>query len=134
MPNLTHFDEHGAAVMVDVSGKETTHREALATGIIRVSEAVYAAIEGGTAAKGDVLGVARIAGIMAAKRTSDTIPQRRAADRLRHVQGDRQAHGDHGHPPRTQVRRQKRHIHPLTTVPTGNSEQDGSTARLRAPA
>ena len=74
MPNLTHFDEHGAAVMVDVSGKETTHREALATGIIRVSEAVYAAIEGGTAAKGDVLGVARIAGIMAAKRTSDTIP------------------------------------------------------------
>ena len=63
MPNLTHFDEHGAAVMVDVSGKETTHREALATGIIRVSEAVYAAIEGGTAAKGDVLGVARIAGI-----------------------------------------------------------------------
>ena len=74
MPNLTHFDEHGAAVMVDVSGKEKTHREALATGIIRVSEAVYAAIEDGTAAKGDVLGVARIAGIMAAKRTADTIP------------------------------------------------------------
>ena len=73
MPNLTHFDEHGAAVMVDVSGKETTHREALATGIIRVSEAVYAAIEGGTAAKGDVLGVARIAGILAAQRTSDPI-------------------------------------------------------------
>jgi len=74
MPNLTHFDEHGAAVMVDVSGKEKTHREALATGRIRVSDAVYAAIEDGTAAKGDVLGVARIAGIMAAKRTSDTIP------------------------------------------------------------
>ena len=76
MPNagLTHFDEGGAAIMVDVSGKEKTHREAIASGRIYVSDAVYAAIEGGTAAKGDVLGVARIAGIMAAKRTSDTIP------------------------------------------------------------
>ena len=71
MPNteLTHFDEGGAAIMVDVSGKEKTHREAIASGRIYVSDAVYAAIEGGTAAKGDVLGVARIAGIMAAKRT-----------------------------------------------------------------
>ena len=76
MPNtgLTHVDARGAAVMVDVSGKEKTHREAIATGCIRVNEEVYAAIEAGTAAKGDVLGVARIAGIMAAKRTSDTIP------------------------------------------------------------
>ena len=76
MPNmgLTHFDEGGAAIMIDVSGKEKTHREAIASGRIYVSDAVYAAIEGGTAAKGDVLGVARIAGIMAAKRTSDTIP------------------------------------------------------------
>ena len=138
MPNLTHFDEHGAAVMVDVSGKETTHREALATGIIRVSEAVYAAIEGGTAAKGDVLGIGHDISMGDDQhRRRDGSParrQRRAADRLRHVQGDRQAHGDHGHSPRAQVRRQERHIHPLTTVPTGNSEQDGSTARLRAPA
>ena len=76
MPNagLTHFDEGGAAIMVDVSGKEKSHREAIASGRIYVSDAVYAAIAGGTAAKGDVLGVARIAGIMAAKRTSDTIP------------------------------------------------------------
>ena len=76
MPNtgLTHFDAGGAAVMVDVSSKENTHREAVASGRICVSEPVYHAIAGGTAAKGDVLGVARIAGIMAAKRTSDTIP------------------------------------------------------------
>ena len=76
MPNmgLTHFDEGGAAIMVDVSGKEKTHREAVASGCIYVSDDVYAAIAGGTAAKGDVLGVARIAGIMAAKRTSDMIP------------------------------------------------------------
>ena len=76
MPNagLTHFDEGGAAIMVDVSGKEKTHREAIASGRIYVSEPVYNAIEGGTAAKGDVLGVARIAGIMAAKKTSDAIP------------------------------------------------------------
>ena len=76
MPNsgLTHFDKGGAAIMVDVSGKEKTHREAVASGRIYVSDAVYAAIADGTAAKGDVLGVARIAGIMAAKRTSDTIP------------------------------------------------------------
>ena len=76
MPNmgLKHFDEGGAAIMVDVSGKEKTHREDVASGCIYVSDDVYAAIAGGTAAKGDVLGVARIAGIMAAKRTSDTIP------------------------------------------------------------
>ncbi|WP_315444600.1 cyclic pyranopterin monophosphate synthase MoaC [uncultured Selenomonas sp.] len=71
---LTHFDASGSAIMVDVSGKEKTHREAIASGRIYVSNEVYAAIADGTAAKGDVLGVARIAGIMAAKRTSDTIP------------------------------------------------------------
>ena len=71
---LTHFDAGGAAIMVDVSGKDKTHREAIASGRIYVSDAVFAAIAGGTAAKGDVLGVARIAGIMAAKRTADTIP------------------------------------------------------------
>ena len=71
---LTHFDASGSAIMVDVSGKEKTHREAIASGRIYVSNEVYAAIADGTAAKGDVLGVARIAGIMAAKRTSDVIP------------------------------------------------------------
>ena len=71
---LTHFDAGGAAIMVDVSGKDKTHREAIASGRIYVSEAVYAAITAGTAKKGDVLGVARIAGIMAAKRTADMIP------------------------------------------------------------
>ena len=57
---LTHFDAGGAAIMVDVSGKDKTHREAIASGRICVSEAVYAAITAGTAKKGDVLGVARI--------------------------------------------------------------------------
>lgn len=71
---LTHFDAGGAAIMVDVSGKQPTHREAVASGTIYVSEPVYEAVRQGTAKKGDVLGVARIAGIMAAKRTSDMIP------------------------------------------------------------
>ena len=71
---LTHFDEQGKAIMVDVSNKNTTTREAIASGQIFVNKAVYEAISAGTVAKGDVLGVARIAGIMAAKRTSDIIP------------------------------------------------------------
>ena len=71
---LTHFDAAGNAVMVDVSGKTETHREAVASGRIQVSPVVYAAIEQGTAKKGDVLGTARIAGIMAAKATSSVIP------------------------------------------------------------
>jgi cyclic pyranopterin phosphate synthase len=71
---LTHFDKNGQALMVDVSGKETTHRTATASGLIKISPAVYAAIASGTAQKGDVLGVARIAGIMAAKNTSNVIP------------------------------------------------------------
>lgn len=71
---LTHFDAAGNAHMVDVSEKKETERIARASGRILVSPAVYEAIAGGTAKKGDVLGVARIAGIMAAKRTSDTIP------------------------------------------------------------
>ena len=71
---LTHFDEHGQAVMVDVSGKPETHRTAIASGIINVSPPVLQAISEGTAAKGDVLGVARVAGIMAAKSTSSVIP------------------------------------------------------------
>ncbi len=71
---LTHFDEEGQAIMVDVSGKQETHRTAIASGIIKVSPPVFQAIKEGTAAKGDVLGVARIAGIMAVKSTSSVIP------------------------------------------------------------
>ena len=71
---LTHFDEEGQAIMVDVSGKRETSRTAIATGRIKVNQAVYDAIEQGTAKKGDVLGVARVAGIMAAKSTSSVIP------------------------------------------------------------
>ena len=71
---LTHFDAAGKAIMVDVSGKSETHREAVASGRIFVSADVYAAIEQGTAKKGDVLGTARIAGILAAKATSSVIP------------------------------------------------------------
>ena len=71
---LTHFDAAGNAHMVDVSEKKETERIARASGRIFVSSAVYEAIAGGTARKGDVLGVARIAGIMAAKKTSDVIP------------------------------------------------------------
>ena len=74
MEKLTHFDSRGQAIMVDVSEKQDTSRVAVATGYIYVNEAVYKAIEEGTAAKGDVLDVARIAGIMAAKKTSDVIP------------------------------------------------------------
>lgn len=71
---LTHFDEKGNAIMVDVSGKDVTNRVAVAKGKIIVNKEVYEAIAAGTIKKGDVLGVARIAGIMAAKHTSDLIP------------------------------------------------------------
>jgi len=71
---LTHFDEQGKAIMVDVGHKERTCRVAIAKGKIMVNQDVYAAIAGGTVKKGDVLGVARIAGIMAAKQTSALIP------------------------------------------------------------
>lgn len=74
MGKLTHFDSRGNAVMVDVTNKEITERVAVAAGRIAVNEEVYAAIKDGTAKKGDVLGTARIAGIMAAKKTSDLIP------------------------------------------------------------
>ena len=74
MSDFTHFDENGNANMVDVSGKRETSRTAIATGRIKVNQAVYDAIEQGTAKKGDVLGVARVAGIMAAKSTSSVIP------------------------------------------------------------
>jgi len=71
---LTHFDANGQAVMVDVTEKRETSRTAIAKGKIRVSPDTMKAILEGSAAKGDVLGVARVAGIMAVKRTSDLIP------------------------------------------------------------
>lgn len=71
---LTHFDAQGQAHMVDVGAKPATHRVAVATGRIEMQPETLALIESGTAKKGDVLGIARIAGIMAAKRTSDLIP------------------------------------------------------------
>lgn len=74
MSELTHFDENGKAFMVDVSDKKENVRIAAAKGIIIVNQEVYEKILAGTVAKGDVLGAARIAGIIAAKRTSDLIP------------------------------------------------------------
>ena len=71
---LTHFDKNGKQVMVDVTEKEDTSRIAIAKGKIKVNTEVYDAIKNGTAAKGDVLGVATTAGIMAAKRTWELIP------------------------------------------------------------
>jgi cyclic pyranopterin phosphate synthase len=72
--SLSHFDKSGNAIMVDVSAKEITARAAVAKGIIAVNAQTMAAILEGTSKKGDVLGVARIAGISAAKRTADLIP------------------------------------------------------------
>lgn len=74
MTKLTHLDETGAARMVDVSGKADTAREASAEAIITLSEEAFAAALSGDAKKGDVLAAARIAGIMAAKKTSELIP------------------------------------------------------------
>ena len=71
---LTHLDGVGAARMVDVSAKAATAREAVAEGFIAVAQAALTAIRDGAAAKGDVLAVARVAGIMAAKRTAELIP------------------------------------------------------------
>lgn len=72
--DLTHFDQQGKAIMVDVTEKDSTRREATATGKIRMNRQAYQAVESGTVGKGDVLGVAATAGIMGAKRTSDLIP------------------------------------------------------------
>ncbi len=74
MSGLTHIDETGAARMVDVSAKADTAREAIAEGRIEMSPAALSAIRDGTTKKGDVLAVARVAGIMAAKKTSELIP------------------------------------------------------------
>jgi cyclic pyranopterin phosphate synthase len=71
---LTHFDATGQAHMVDVSAKQETHRIAVAAGTIRMKPETLALIQSGSAKKGDVLGIARIAAIMGAKRTSDLVP------------------------------------------------------------
>jgi len=74
MSAFSHFDETGHAVMVDVTDKAVTERIAIASGQVLMQPETLAAIEGGGITKGDVLSVARLAGIMAAKRTSDLIP------------------------------------------------------------
>lgn len=71
---LTHFDDAGRARMVDVGDKAATHRVAVATGRVRAKPATIAVIREGRAAKGDVLGVAQVAAIMAAKRTHELVP------------------------------------------------------------
>src|SRR5438067_12993944 len=74
MSGLTHSDEEGASRMVDTSGKPETHRLARASGLVRMAKATAALIRDRAVAKGDVLEVARLAGIMAAKRTGELIP------------------------------------------------------------
>jgi cyclic pyranopterin monophosphate synthase len=71
---LTHLDEHGDARMVDVGGKPVTERRAVARAVVRMSPETAAVVAAGDAPKGDVLGTARIAGVMAAKKTGDLIP------------------------------------------------------------
>ena len=74
MSKLTHLDDAGQAQMVDIGGKQETLREAVAAGRIDMSAAAIDAIRAGSLEKGDALAVARVAGIMAAKKTSDLIP------------------------------------------------------------
>ncbi len=74
MNEFTHFDNEGLAIMVDVSDKDKTKREASAVGIVKMSKECFKLVEEGNIKKGDVLGVARIAAIMAAKKTSEVVP------------------------------------------------------------
>lgn len=74
LQSLSHLNSDGEAQMVDVSTKQTTRRQAVAVGKIRMSQSALATIEAGNAPKGDVLGIAKIAGIMAAKQTANLIP------------------------------------------------------------
>lgn len=74
MKKLTHVDKNGKALMVDVSGKRTTQREAVARGVVAMKKSTLQLVSGNGIAKGDVLGAARLAGIMAAKTTSSLIP------------------------------------------------------------
>jgi cyclic pyranopterin phosphate synthase len=90
---LSHVDEHGAARMVDVAGKLVTHRRAVATTFVRMLPTTLAMIVEGRAPKGDVFAVARVAGIMASKRTSDLIPLCHPLS-LTHATVDLQAESD----------------------------------------
>lgn len=74
MSNFTHFDKNGNAIMVDVSEKNETVREAIAVGSIKMSKECFLKVKDGGMKKGDVLGVARVAGIMGAKKTAELIP------------------------------------------------------------
>ena len=74
MGEFSHFDQHGNAVMVDVTKKKETTRTAIAQGKIKVNDEIFEKVKEGSMAKGDVLGTARIAGIMAAKKTFELIP------------------------------------------------------------
>ena len=74
MGEFTHFNQHGEAIMVDISKKAETAREAIAEGRISMSQECFDQLKAGSIGKGDVLGVARIAGIMGAKKTSELIP------------------------------------------------------------
>jgi len=74
MSDLTHFNQQGEAHMVDVGAKESTHRRAVTSGFIVMEPATLKLIQQGEHKKGDVLGIARVAGIMAAKKTSDLVP------------------------------------------------------------
>ena len=74
VPSLNHFDESGQAIMVDIGGKDETVRVARAAGRVRLGATAFAKVREGSIAKGDVLGVARIAGIMAAKKVDQLIP------------------------------------------------------------
>lgn len=74
MGELTHFDEQGHSRMVEVGGKQETRREAIAKGVVTMHPQTLKLVKEGQVSKGDVLGVARVAGIMAAKKTSDLIP------------------------------------------------------------
>ena len=74
MGEFSHFDQHGNAVMVDVTEKKETTRTAIAQGKIKVNDEIFAKVKEGSMAKGDVLGTARVAGIMAAKKTFELIP------------------------------------------------------------
>ena len=74
MGELTHFDGAGRAHMVDVGAKDETHRVAVATGLIRMKPETFALIASGNAKKGDVIGIARVAAIMASKKTAELNP------------------------------------------------------------
>lgn len=74
MSDFTHFDENGKAIMVDISNKNKTNREASAVGVVKMSKECFDLVAQGNIKKGDVLGVARVAGIMASKRTAEAIP------------------------------------------------------------